>query len=83
MLDSDFNVLYASTAVEDTIPDIKKARELNIPVKRRSDLLAEIFASYPHNIAVGGTSGKSTVTAMIGYILDCAGKIPLLSTALC
>ena len=27
MLDSDFNVLYASTAVEDTIPDIKKARE--------------------------------------------------------
>ena len=46
MLDSDFNVLYASTAVEDTIPDIKKARELNIPVKRRSDLLAEIFASY-------------------------------------
>ena len=45
MLDSDFDVLYASTAVEDTIPDIKKARELNIPVKRRSDLLAEIFAS--------------------------------------
>ena len=77
MLDSDFDVLYASTAVEDTIPDIKKARELNIPVKRRSDLLAEIFASYPHNIAVGGTSGKSTVTAMIGYILDCAGKNPL------
>ena len=63
MLDSDFDVLYASTAVEDTIPDIKKARELNIPVKRRSDLLAEIFASYPHNIAVGGTSGKSTVTS--------------------
>lgn len=77
MLDKDFSVLYASTAVEDTIPDIKRAHELNIPIKRRSDLLAEIFASYSKRIAVGGTSGKSTVTAMIGYILDKAGLKPL------
>ncbi len=77
MLDKDFDVLYASTAVEDTVPDIKRAKELNIPIKHRSDLLAEIFSSYPYNIAVGGTSGKSTVTAMIGYILDKAGKKPL------
>lgn len=77
MLDKDFTVLYASTAVEDTVPDIKRAKELGIPVKRRSDLLAEIFGSYKYNIAVGGTSGKSTVTAMIGYILDKAGLKPL------
>ncbi len=77
MLDNDFTVLYASTAVEDTIPDIKRAKELGIPVKRRSDLLAEIFGSYKYNIAVGGTSGKSTVTAMIGYILDKAAQKPL------
>ena len=77
MLDKDFSVLYASTAVEDTIPDIKRAKELNIPIKHRSDLLAEIFASYKYNIAVGGTSGKSTLTAMIGYILDRAEKNPL------
>ena len=77
MLDKDFSVLYASTAVEDTIPDIKRAHELNIPIKRRSDLLADIFASFPKRIAVGGTSGKSTVTAMIGYILDKAGRKPL------
>lgn len=77
MLDKDFTTLYVSTAVEDTVPDIKRAKELNIPVKRRSDLLAEIFSSYKYNIAVGGTSGKSTVTAMIGYILDKAGANPL------
>ena len=77
MLDKDFSVLYASTAVEDTIPDIKRAHELNIPIKRRSDLLADIFASYKKRIAVGGTSGKSTVTAMIGYILDKVGLKPL------
>ena len=77
MLDKDFTALYASTAVEDTIPDIKRAKELNIPIKHRSDLLAEIFASYKYNIAVGGTSGKSTTTAMIGFILDKADKKPL------
>ncbi len=77
MLNKDFSVLYASTAVEDTIPDIKRAKELNIPIKHRSDLLSEIFASYKTRIAVGGTSGKSTVTAMIGYILDKANKKPL------
>lgn len=77
MLDKEFSVLYASTAVEDTIPDIKRAHELNIPIKRRSDLLADIFASHNKRIAIGGTSGKSTVTAMIGYILDKAGLKPL------
>lgn len=77
MLDKSFSALYASTAVEDTVPDIKRAKELNIPVKRRSDLLAEIFGSYKYNIAIGGTSGKSTVTAMIGYILDKANLKPL------
>ena len=77
MLDKDFAVLYTSTAVEDTILDIKRAKELNIPIKHRSDLLTEVFSSYKYNIAVGGTSGKSTVTAMIGYILDMADKKPL------
>jgi UDP-N-acetylmuramate--alanine ligase len=77
MLDNSFAALYASTAVEDSIPDIKRAKELNIPIKLRSDLLAEIFASYKYNIAVGGTSGKSTTTAMIGFILDKADKKPL------
>ncbi len=77
MLDKDFTALYVSTAVEDNVPDIKRAKELNIPIKRRSDLLAEVFSSYKYNIAVGGTSGKSTVTAMIGYILDKAKAKPL------
>ena len=66
----DLDVLYVSTAVEDTIPDVKAALGKNIPIRKRSDLLADIFHSYGHNIAVGGTSGKTTVTAMIGYILD-------------
>ncbi len=66
----DLDCLYISTAVEDSIPDVKAALEKNIPIRKRFDLLAELFHQYPKGIAVGGTSGKTTVTAMIGYILD-------------
>ena len=72
----DLAWLCASTAVEDTIPDIKAAKEKNIPIKTRPQLLSEIFNNYKYGIAVGGTSGKTTTTAMIGFILDKAAKNP-------
>lgn len=73
---ADTECLYVSTTIEDRIPDVKKALSLNVPVKKRSDLLAEILNQYPYTIAVGGTSGKTTLTAMIGYILDQLGHKP-------
>lgn len=72
----DLDVLYVSTAVEDSIEDVKVAKAKNIPIKTRPDLLAELFHQYTHNIAVSGTSGKTTTTAMVGYILDTLGQKP-------
>ncbi|MEE6206454.1 MAG: Mur ligase family protein [Alphaproteobacteria bacterium] len=72
----DLDYLCASTAVEDTIPDIKAAKEKGILIKTRPELLSETFHKYKYGIAVGGTSGKTTTTAMIGFILDKAGKKP-------
>ena len=72
----DLAWLCASTAVEDSIPDIKVAKEKNVSIKTRPQLLAELFNSAKYGIAVGGTSGKTTTTAMIGYILDKAHKNP-------
>ena len=66
----DMECLYVSSAIDDKNLDIKAAIEKNIPIKKRSDLLAEIFHQYSRNIAVGGTAGKTTTTAMVGYILD-------------
>ena len=68
--------VYISAALDESNPDVKKALELGIEVKKRSDLLAEVFAGYEFGVAVGGTSGKTTTTAMIGYIWDKAGKKP-------
>lgn len=72
----DLDFVCASTAVEDSIPDIKAAKEKHIPIKTRPQLLSEVFHSYKYGVAVAGTSGKTTTTAMVGYILDKAGKKP-------
>jgi UDP-N-acetylmuramate--alanine ligase len=69
------NLAVVSTAIEDNIPEVVKARKLNIPIIKRSELLAMIAAS-KKTIAVGGTSGKSTTTAMLFDILEWAGMKP-------
>ena len=56
--------LVVSTAVEETVPDVAAARRLNLPIIHRSELLAH-FVHAHRTIAVTGTSGKSTVVAMI------------------
>jgi UDP-N-acetylmuramate--alanine ligase len=69
-------ILVTSAAVEETVPDVQAARRLGVPVMRRAELLAQLFSAAPHSIAVGGTSGKSTTTGMIGWILHQAGRDP-------
>jgi UDP-N-acetylmuramate--alanine ligase len=69
-------ILVASTAVEDATPDIVAARKLGAQRLARAELLAQLFNDAAVSIGVAGTSGKSTTTAMIGWILYCAGKDP-------
>ncbi|TAE72638.1 MAG: UDP-N-acetylmuramate--alanine ligase [Bacteroidetes bacterium] len=68
-------LVVISTAVEDTNIEVQKAHELGIPLIKRSDLLA-IFCNQKNTIAVAGTSGKSTTSAMVYDILDFAGLSP-------
>ncbi len=68
--------LIASAAVEDTVPEMVRARELGCPRMSRAELLARLFNAAPTSIAIGGTSGKSTVTGMLGWIMDRAGRDP-------
>jgi UDP-N-acetylmuramate--alanine ligase len=69
-------ILVTSAAVEETVPDVIAARKLGAPIMRRAELLAQLFNAAPESIAVGGTSGKSTTTGMIGWILHQAGRDP-------
>jgi UDP-N-acetylmuramate--alanine ligase len=69
-------IVVRSTAVEDTVGDIVAARRVGAELLARSDLLAQLFNAAPKSVAVGGTSGKSTTTAMIAWILHDTGRDP-------
>jgi UDP-N-acetylmuramate--alanine ligase len=69
------DLIVVSTAIEDTVYEVQKAKQLNIPIIKRSELLA-LIAESKKTIAVGGTSGKSTTTAMLFAILEYAGMQP-------
>lgn len=75
----DTEAVIVSTAIEESNVEYQKAKSLGIPVIKRSALLAQISDSIK-TIAVGGTSGKSTTTAMIFHILQKCGKEPSLIT---
>jgi UDP-N-acetylmuramate--alanine ligase len=62
-----------STAVEAETPEVCAARALAIERVPRPALLAEVVNSGAPGVAVAGTSGKSTVTGMLGWILREAG----------
>ncbi len=69
------DLVVVSTAIEDTVAEVQQAKQMGIPILRRSELLALIAAS-KKTIAVAGTSGKSTTSAMLFDILGHAGLQP-------
>lgn len=72
----DDMILVVSSAIENSIPEVKKALENNIPIVKRAELLAELFNTAKTRIAIAGTSGKSTTTGMLGFILHEMKKNP-------
>ena len=68
--------LVTSAAVEATVPDVVRAKELGLPHLTRPEFLARLLNSAQRSVAVGGTSGKSTVTGMIGWILHATHRQP-------
>lgn len=75
-LKSKDQILVASAAVEDTVPDVAAALKLGCTRLGRAELLSSLFNEAPKSIGVAGTSGKSTTTGMIGWILHDLGLKP-------
>ncbi|MFA7174332.1 MAG: Mur ligase domain-containing protein [Kiritimatiellia bacterium] len=65
-----------SSAIESDNPELMRAAELKIPVEHRAVALARVVAGR-ELVAVTGTCGKSSVTAMLGVILEGCGFDPL------
>ena len=71
----DTAAVVVSTAIESDNPDIAAAGRLGVPVRHRSEMLAELSRGR-ETVAITGTSGKTTVTGMVGWILEQAGLDP-------
>jgi UDP-N-acetylmuramate--alanine ligase len=70
------DVLVISSAVKADNPEVLAARQKQIPVIPRAEMLAELMRLYRHGIAIAGTHGKTTTTSMIAHMMTKAGLDP-------
>ncbi|MBX7515455.1 UDP-N-acetylmuramate--alanine ligase [Qipengyuania sp. GH38] len=73
---SSDQIVVASAAIEDSVPEIKQANDLGCLRLTRAELNSILFNTSGAGLAVAGTSGKSTVTGMLGWILEATGRAP-------
>ncbi len=71
----DLQAVVVSSAIEDDNPEISAAKHLNIPLLHRAELLANLSQS-ANLIGITGTAGKTTVTGMVGWVLETLGADP-------
>ncbi len=69
----DLDRFVYSTAVEAETPEVRAARALGIEHVPRPALLAEVVDAGRPGVAISGTSGKSTITGMVGWLTREAG----------
>ncbi len=74
-VDAATGEVVVSTAIESDNPGLVRAAELGIPVVHRAKALAHALSGH-RLVAVVGTCGKSTVTAMLGHVLAECGLDP-------
>ncbi len=71
----DSEVLVASSAIKQDNPERIAARDRNLPMVRRAEMLAELMR-FRKSIAIGGTHGKTTTTTMVSTLLIAGGLDP-------
>ncbi|MBK9521704.1 MAG: UDP-N-acetylmuramate--L-alanine ligase [Rhodocyclaceae bacterium] len=69
------DAVVVSTAVAQTNPEVVRARERNVPVVPRAQMLAELMR-LKQGLAIAGTHGKTTTTSLIASCLAEAGLDP-------
>lgn len=69
------DVVVISSAITADNPEVIAARQARLPVIQRAEMLAELMR-FRHGIAVAGTHGKTTTTALIASIYEAAGLDP-------
>lgn len=74
-IDASFDLVVFSTAVEKDLPEPRRAAELKLAVQTRPEFLAGLVASHK-TFAVAGTSGKSTSSGLLAFMMRELGLAP-------
>ena len=66
----DFDAVVYSSAIKDDCPEIQLAKQLNKPLFKRAELLGLLLNKFTSVIAVSGSHGKTSTTALISEIFS-------------
>ncbi|SFG18662.1 UDP-N-acetylmuramate--L-alanine ligase [Lachnospiraceae bacterium C7] len=78
-ISKDMDVVVYTAAISEDNPEFVAAKEANLPMLSRAELLGQIMDQFAKSIAVAGTHGKTTTTSMISQILLEAKADPTIS----
>lgn len=70
------NVVVTSSAIASSNPEVVMAKETNVPVIMRAEMLAELMRLKKYGIAIAGSHGKTSTTSMVSWMLAAAGLDP-------
>ncbi len=70
------DMVVHTAAVKEDNPEIREAKNNNIPIMDRATLLGQIMETFPYSIGVSGCHGKTTTTSMLSVIMDHAKLDP-------
>jgi UDP-N-acetylmuramate--alanine ligase len=70
------NIVVYTNAIKESNPELARAKELNLPIFSRAQILESITKEYDNVIAISGSHGKTTTTGMIAEIFHTAGFEP-------
>lgn len=72
----DADLIVYSAAIAEENPEIIRAREKNLPLASRAEVLGTLMDDFENSIAISGTHGKTTTTSMVSLILQRAALEP-------
>ena len=78
-IQSEHDVVVYTAAIHPDNPEFAAARQMNIPMLTRAELLGQIMKNYETPIAVSGTHGKTTTTSMLSHIMLAGDLDPTIS----
>ncbi len=73
------NVVVYTAAIHENNPELRAAKNANLPLLTRAELLGEVMDNYRTSVAVAGTHGKTTTTGMDSHIMLAGGLDPTVS----